>query len=104
MKKKKTNPEYRSRKWTQEEENLLIDQIRVFPQNLSKCFITVAQETNRTKLAVANHWYTVTSKSPQARCFFTASPKHMSMNRKNGMGTPITQSIWVRLLRVLGFK
>lgn len=91
----------RNRRWTRQEEQRLLDQVRVFPQNLHHCFMIVAEEIGRTPLAVANHWYTKVSKDPENMCFFTASPRHVSRNRKNGEGTASTQSIWRRLLNVI---
>lgn len=93
--------ERKARKWTQEEENRLLRQVRTFPQNLHKCFVIVSEELDRTPGAVANHWYTVTSKKSDSLCFFTASEKHISKNRKNGMGNESTPSIWRRLLRII---
>lgn len=89
------------RKWTEEEEKLLLRQVRAFPQNLTKCFLMVAQNVDRTPGAVANHWYTVVSKRPDAVCFFTASAKHVSKNRKNGKGIESNGNIWRRLLAVI---
>lgn len=88
-------------KWTEEEEQRLIKQVMVFPQNLSKCFLIVSEVIERSPSAVANHWYTVTSKRPDVKCFFTASSKYVSINRKNGEGITSTESIWKRLLRVI---
>ena len=93
-----------TRKWTPEEEQVLVNQVRAFPQNMSKCFHIVAETIDRTPLAVSNHWYTKTSKNPENLCFFTASPVHVSKNRKNGMGEESTQSVWRRLLRILGIR
>lgn len=90
-----------SRRWTQQEDNRLLRQVKAFPQNLHKCFLIVAEETGRTEGAVANHWYTVVSKKPESLCFFTASPRHVSKNRKNGMGEESNSSIWRRLLRII---
>ena len=89
------------RKWTRQEEITLVNQIRVFPQNLAKCFIIVAEQIDRTPAAVSSHWYTKTSKDPDYLCFFTASSKHVSKNRKNGLGNPSTMSIWQRLLKII---
>lgn len=89
------------RKWTKEEDELLLRQVRAFPQNLSKCFLMVAQNTDRTQAAVANHWYSSVSKRPDVLCFFTASSQHVSKNRKNGKGVEITRSIWQRFLSIL---
>lgn len=90
-----------SKKWTEEEEQRLIRQVRAFPQNLNKCFLIVSEEIERTPAAVASHWYSVTSKRPDVLCFFTASAKHVAKNRKNGEGVPSNPSIWRRLLTVL---
>ena len=89
------------KKWTASEDERLLRQIRVFPQNLSKCFLIVSQEIGRTQSAVAGHWYTSLSKKPEALCFFTASPKHVSKNRKNGMGVETNSSVWRRLIAVI---
>ena len=91
----------KSKRWTASEEDRLINQVRVFPQNLHKCFLIVSEEIGRTPGAVANHWYTVTSKKPENMCFFTASEKHVSKNRKNGMGVISTRSIWKKLIAAI---
>lgn len=88
-------------RWSESEEQRLIRQVRVFPQNLRKCFMIVSEETGRTPCAVGAHWYAVTSKRPDVMCFFTASPSHISKNRKNGNGVESNSSIWRRLLRII---
>ena len=90
-----------SKRWSASEDDRLIRQVRAFPQNLHKCFLLVAEELGRTEGAVANHWYTVVSKKPENMCFFTASPRHVSKNRKNGMGEEIGTSIWRRFLNII---
>lgn len=90
-----------NRKWTEEEDNRLLRQVRTFPQNLSRCFLIVSEEIHRTPSAVANHWYTVVSKKPNSTCFFTASPQHVSRNRKNGKGVESNRSIWYRLMSII---
>lgn len=89
------------KKWTSQEDERLLRQVRTFPQNLTKCFLIVAEEIDRTPSAVASHWYTVLSKKPDSLSFFTASPVHVSKNRKNGMGVETNTSIWQRLLRII---
>ena len=91
----------RLNRWTPREERLLLDEVRAFPQNLARCFMLVSESTGRTQSAVANHWYTVTSKKPEALCFFTASPKHVSKNRKNGMGIATNESLWRKFMRII---
>lgn len=89
------------KKWTQAEDALLMRQVKAFPQNLAKCFISVAVQTNRSKGAVASRWYTKVSKDPKNIAFFTASSKHVSKNRKNGAGVASNYSIWRKLLSIL---
>ena len=91
----------KSKRWTEEEEQRLIMQVTVFPQNLNRCFVIVSEVIGRSSSAVAAHWYAVTSKRPDVKCFFTASSKHIALNRKNGEGIPSTESIWRKLLRVV---
>lgn len=91
----------KNKKWEILEDKLLMQTVRAHPQNLHRCFVIVSEEINRTPGAVANHWYTKVSKQPEALCFFTASPKHVSKNRKNGMGISTTESIWRKFMRIL---
>lgn len=88
-------------KWTEEEERRLLQQVRTFPQNLSKCFIIISEVIGRSPKAVEQHWYTVLSKRSDVTCFFTASPKHIARNRKNGKGVESNRSIWQRLLTII---
>lgn len=88
-------------RWTADEDARLLRQVKAFPQNLHKCFFLVGEEIGRTDKAVAAHWYSVLSKKPDAMCFFTASPKHVSKNRKNGMGVESNGNIWCRLMAVI---
>lgn len=90
-----------SRNWTAQEDTILMCHVKARPQNLHKCFLAVSERTGRTPGAVANHWYTKVSKDPTNLAFFTASSKHVSKNRKNGMGVETTPSIWRRLLNII---
>ena len=89
------------KKWSQSEDDMLMRQVKAYPQNLAKCFLVVAQQTQRSQGAVANRWYTKVSKDPKNIAFFTASSKHVSKNRKNGAGVASNYSIWRKLLSVL---
>ena len=95
-----------SRKWSVEEDEILLRYVKAGMFNLSKTFIMVSEHltdngTPRTPGAVSSHWYTVVSRKPEALCFFTASSKHVAKNRKNGKGVDSTPSIWRRLLAVI---
>lgn len=89
-----------NRKWTTEEENTLLRYVKARPQNLHYCFMMVAEQIDRTDKAVAAHWYTKISKDPANMCFFTASPNHVSKNRKNGAGIATNRSFWRSLMAV----
>ena len=90
-----------NKKWTASENEILLQSVKQSPQNLSRCFLSVAQNIDRSPSAVANHWYTVVSKRPDTTCFFTASSKHLSKNRKNGAGVEINKSIWQRFMQII---
>lgn len=89
------------KKWTKAEDDRLLRQIRVFPQNLHTCFLMVAEEIGRSEQAVAAHWYQSLSKKPDALAFATLSAKHLAKNRKNGMGVETPPSLWRRFLNLI---
>lgn len=89
------------RKWTEEEDRILLQHVKNSPQNLSRCFLAVSEVIHRSPKAVAAHWYTVVSKNSDTICFFTASSHSVSKNRKNGSGIQYTRSIWQRLLDII---
>ena len=91
----------RVKRWTPEEDRRLLQQIRVFPQNLSKCFIIVGEVVGRSPQACAARWYTKLSKDPANAIFLTISEKHKTLNRKNGEGTRSNRTIFQRILRML---
>ena len=95
-----------NRKWERYEDEILLRYVRTYPHNLHKCFMMVSEQLTdagnpRTPTGVQAHWYSVLSKKPEALCFFTTSAKHVSRNRKNGMGVESTLSVWRRLLNVI---
>lgn len=99
--KKKSRKGEKPKRWTAEEDKILLNQIDAFPHNLSKCFMVVSEMTGRSKGAVAAHWYTVLSKREDIWKFVTLSAHHCSKNRKNGAGEESSQSIWNRVLRIV---
>lgn len=89
------------RRWSHEEDAVLLRYVRAHPQNLRKCFLCVAEQIGRSEGAVANRWYTVVSKDTNNTCFFTAGIHHVSRNRKNGEGIRTTSNIWRRLMNII---
>lgn len=53
----------KKKRWTAQEDELLVKSISVFPHKKSMVFMTVAQEIGRTKDAVQYHWYSTLSKN-----------------------------------------
>lgn len=90
-----------NKRWSRAEDLRLIRQVQAYPQNLHKCFLMVAEELGRTESGVAGRWYGHVSQDPANMCFFTASPKHVSKNCKNGMGEESNSSIWRRLVAII---
>lgn len=91
------------KRWTEEEDKRLLQQIRVFPHNLNKCFIIVSEVIGRSPHACASRWYTKLSKDPRNAVFLTVSAKHKTLNRKNGMGVKSTVSLFRRILKLLNW-
>ena len=96
-------PKKQVKRWTPEEDKRLLQQIRVFPQNLNKCFLIVSEVIGRSPGACANRWYTKLSKDPANAVFLTVSSRHKIMNRKNGKGMRSTPSLFQRILKLLKF-
>lgn len=93
--------ERQSTRWTREEDTMLLNQIRVFPHNLNKCFHIVAQQTGRTPGAVSAHWYQVLSRKDDICEMFLFYRNGVVKNRKQGMGVSTPSSLWCRLLRLI---
>ena len=98
------------KRWTNEENQVLIDEILKNPDNLSECFFTVAKIINRTPGAVNNHWYTSLSREADVTVFGTLSHNHFARNRKLGAGVknkkgqrgvPVTPSFWNRFINMI---
>lgn len=89
------------KKWTASEDEILLQQVRQYPSNFTRCFLAVSDYIGRSPSSVANRWYTVVSKKPDSTCFFTASQEQISINRKNGIGIECTANIWQTLLSLI---
>lgn len=74
----------KKRRWTIEEERVLIDQITRNANNLTTAFKKTARLTGRTVRACEARWYTVISKRDSISvCFATIGHKTVNINRKN---------------------
>ena len=74
----------KKRKWTTEEERVLVDQITRSANNLTEAFRRTSRLVGRTEAACAYHWYYVVSKREDPSvCFVTIGQKTKNVNRKN---------------------
>lgn len=74
------------RRWTEEEEVILVQAVQANPHNLSDCFRLVASRLNRTEKSVTLHWYMSLNAPRNPRVgvlFMTISNDSLYINRKN---------------------
>ena len=72
------------KRWTVEEEQVLIDQIKRSANNITEAFRRTSRLINRTEAACTYHWYVVISKRENPSvCFVTVGQKTKNVNRKN---------------------
>lgn len=92
----------RGMKWEAWEDAKILEYVRASPHNLARCFVSVAEVIGRSAPSCANRWYQTLSRRPDVNEIFTLTSSSCSRNRKNGIGTPISLSLWKRFLRLLG--
>lgn len=90
------------KRWTTTEDSIVVEQVRKSPTNLKQAFKEAARVTGRSEGACSTRWYTVLSKDKGNACFITVSGKHKALNRKNSKGTTCNQSLFTRVLKLLG--
>lgn len=97
------------RRWSNDEEKVILDQIRLNPNNLSKAFSNAATQLNRTPQAVKARWY-LTLRDRSETCFMTISSKAVSKNRKNNKipnssnTRKMRSTLWKRIISLLKIK
>ena len=93
------------RRWTNEEEQVLIDQVRLNPSNLSRAFLHTSAIIGRTPNTIKVRWYSKVRHSEPV--FMTVSSNNtVTTNQKNvfyGTNDNVEDapSIWERLLGFL---
>ena len=74
----------KKRKWTTEEERVLVDQITRSANNIKEAFRRTSRLIDRTEAACMYHWYMVLSKREDPSvCFVTIGYNTKNVNRKN---------------------
>lgn len=92
------------KKWSQKDEDILIQNMRKHVLCLKKGFEQTSIEIQRSPKAVAAHWYNHTSLKCGHVLFMTISCSHVAVNRKNSKGKPLKVSLYQKLLNLLGFS
>jgi hypothetical protein len=69
------------RKWTKEEEEILVQAVKANPHNLAKAFREAAEQLGRTEGSVEIRWYGKLKKT--SLCFVTISSNKQLKNGKN---------------------
>jgi hypothetical protein len=98
------------RKWTKEEEVILVQAVKANPHNLSKAFREVAEKLDRTDRAVSHQWYNKTRIN--SVCFITVSQNKKLKNgknyvpncRHNNPPTTSNKTLWEKLKTLLKWK
>lgn len=104
--------EEKKKKWTPEEDVILVQAVSANPHNLSKCFIAVANKTGRTSKGVSQHWYKTVKFSEEGKKAMFTVGRGSTYPGKNWTPTcilnPIKKrkknSLWVTLLSLLKIK
>lgn len=77
------------KRWTNDEEQVVISHVKANPNNLSKAFREASLELQgRTVCAITFHWYKDSTASRALKdrcghCFLTYGGKSLNINRKN---------------------
>lgn len=97
-----------NKKWTKEEEEILVQAIQANPHNISEALRTASNTINRSFKACQFHWYAVLSPENKPNkigiSFVSVGPNTIYKNRKNsGTSTvqPEKSTIWSRIKRLL---
>lgn len=77
------------RRFTKEEDSLILSTVAENPHNLSKCFREIAIKINRNPKSIGNRWYHYLSKKDSNdktnTVFITVGKKSVNYNRKTAM-------------------
>lgn len=101
----------KARRWTKEEEELIVKAMQNNPGNYTKAFRETAEQIGRTYRAVQYHWYgkmSPASNPTKSGILVTLlTPTYKYDNRKNS-GTAISQpqksTLWTKIKKFIGLK
>ena len=86
------------RRWCDEEDRVLINQVGRSPQNLQRAFETAAEILGRTAGACELRWYCVIKKREDSVVFALVGANGASKNSKLGGDTnKVSKTLWERI-------
>lgn len=96
------------KRWTKEEEEILVKAIQANPHNIVEALKTASATINRSFNACRFHWYEVLSPKNNPTkigvSFVSIGPNTIYKNRKNSGGSmvqPEKSTLWSRIKRLL---
>lgn len=93
------------KRWTKEEEEILVQAVKANPHNLAEAFRKVAKEIGRTTQTVHHRWYAKMRHT--SKCFITISSEKQMINGKNytsrNSSSPVTtiKTLWEKLKNLI---
>lgn len=98
------------KKWTDEENNILVQAITANPHNIQEaCRYAATKLESRTPKACILHWYKVIAPANNPTklgvSFLAVGPKTIYKNRKNSTSKvkPEKYILWKKIIKLLGF-
>lgn len=86
------------KRWTQQEERVLLNQVSRSPQNLQKAFEVAAEILGRTRAACEFRWYYILKHRENSVAFTLVSNKIATKNSKvGGVTKKIKKSLWDKI-------
>lgn len=96
------------KRWTKEEEDILVKAISNNPHNIRKACKEIATKLNRTEGACLYHWYVILSPSSNPTkigvSFISIGNKSIYKNRKNSgisVSKPNKFNLWIKIKKLL---
>lgn len=98
------------KKWTNEENNILVQAITANPHNIQEsCRYAATKLEGRTPKACIIHWYKVIAPANNPTklgvSFLAVGPNTIYKNRKNSVSKvkPEKYTLWKKIIKLLGF-
>jgi len=86
------------RKWTEEEDRIVLNAVKEHANNLRFAFESVSSQLDRTPTAISMRWYSVISKNTDrySIALMCVSKNSCSINRKNCKNTTGVEESFIR--------